>query len=64
MTDVVGRPFSRIDGPAKVTGGAKYSADVNQPGQAYAVVVSATVGLGEVTAVEAGAVEQCRASSR
>jgi len=42
----------RVDGPAKVTGKALYAADFNQPDQAYAVIVGASIGLGRVTAVD------------
>ncbi len=54
---VIGRPLPRVDGRAKVTGGARYAADFNQEGQLYAVIVSATVGLGRVTAIDSGEVE-------
>ena len=33
-TNVIGQPLARVDGRAKVTGGARYAADFNQPGQA------------------------------
>ncbi|RUV79965.1 xanthine dehydrogenase family protein molybdopterin-binding subunit, partial [Mesorhizobium sp. M1A.F.Ca.IN.020.32.1.1] len=56
MTNVIGQPLPRIDGRAKVTGGARYAADFNQKGQAYAVIVSATAGLGRITEVGADAV--------
>ncbi|TCU78971.1 xanthine dehydrogenase YagR molybdenum-binding subunit [Bradyrhizobium sp. R2.2-H] len=55
---VIGQPLPRVDGRAKVTGSARYAADFNQPGQAYAVIVSATVGLGRVTGVDTAAVEK------
>jgi xanthine dehydrogenase YagR molybdenum-binding subunit len=54
---VIGKPLTRVDGRAKVTGGACYAADFNRNGQAYAVIVSATVGLGhivEINSVEVG----------
>jgi len=53
---LIGRPMTRVDGRAKVTGAARYAADFNQPGQLYAVIVSATVGLGRVTDVAAAEV--------
>jgi xanthine dehydrogenase YagR molybdenum-binding subunit len=56
-TSVIGKPLTRIDGRAKVTGGARYAADFNQPDQLYAVIVSATVGLGRITAIDGVAVE-------
>jgi xanthine dehydrogenase YagR molybdenum-binding subunit len=51
-TSVIGQPVPRVDGRAKVTGGARYAADFNQKNQAYAVIVSATAGLGRVTAID------------
>ncbi|MCA1440608.1 xanthine dehydrogenase family protein molybdopterin-binding subunit [Ensifer sp. IC4062] len=56
MTKVIGQPLPRIDGRAKVTGGARYAADFNQKGQAYAVIVSATAGLGRITEIGADAI--------
>ncbi len=55
---IIGQPLARVDGRAKVTGAARYAADFNQPGQAYAVIVSATVGLGRVTGIDSAAVEK------
>lgn len=55
-TSIIGRPLSRVDGRAKVTGAARYAADFNQPDQAYAVIVSATIGLGRITAIDDAAV--------
>ena len=57
-TNVIGKPLPRVDGRAKVTGAARYAADFNQPGQAYAVVAGATVGLGRVTGIDTGQVEK------
>lgn len=54
----IGKPHTRVDGPHKVTGAAHYAADFNQPDQAYAVIVSATVGLGRVTGMDSSAVER------
>jgi xanthine dehydrogenase YagR molybdenum-binding subunit len=57
-TNVIGKPLPRVDGRAKVTGAARYAADFNQPGQAYAVVAGATVGLGRVTGIDTAQVEK------
>ncbi|KRD60570.1 xanthine dehydrogenase family protein molybdopterin-binding subunit [Ensifer sp. Root278] len=54
----IGNPMTRVDGRAKVTGRARYAADFNQPGQLYAVIVSATVGLGRITGIQAAEVER------
>lgn len=53
--NIIGQPLPRIDGRAKVTGAARYAADFNQKGQAYAVIVSATVGLGRIAAIDSAA---------
>jgi xanthine dehydrogenase YagR molybdenum-binding subunit len=52
----LGKPLPRVDGRAKVTGGARYAADFNQQGQAYAVIVGASVGAGRITAIDSAAV--------
>ena len=36
----IGKPLSRVDGRAKVTGEAKYAAEYNAPDLAYGWVVS------------------------
>jgi xanthine dehydrogenase YagR molybdenum-binding subunit len=51
--EVIGKPLPRVDGHAKVTGQAQYAAEFNQKDQVYAVVVSATAGLGRIAAIEA-----------
>jgi xanthine dehydrogenase YagR molybdenum-binding subunit len=48
----IGKPVTRVDGRAKVTGAARYAADFNQRAQLHAVIVSATAGLGRVTALD------------
>ena len=35
----IGQPWARVDGAAKVTGSARYAADVNLPGQVWAKLV-------------------------
>ncbi len=54
----IGQPLSRVEGRAKVTGAARYAAEFNQPGQAYAVIVGSTVGLGRVVAIDDAPVRQ------
>lgn len=57
-TALIGKPVARIDGRAKVSGQARYAADFNLERQAFAVVVSATAGLGRITAIESAEVER------
>lgn len=47
---VVGQPLDRIDGPLKVTGGARYAYEQHEaaPDAAYGWVVGATIGKGRV----------------
>lgn len=47
----VGQPISRVDGPLKVTGKARYSADHPVDGALHAVLVCSTVGRGSVTRI-------------
>lgn len=54
----IGKPLPRIDGRAKVTGAARYAAEFNLIGQAYAVIVNATAGLGRVTNIDSAKVEK------
>jgi xanthine dehydrogenase YagR molybdenum-binding subunit len=43
---------SRLDGPLKVTGQAKYGVDHNLPGTAYGYVVVSTIANGEIAAMD------------
>jgi xanthine dehydrogenase YagR molybdenum-binding subunit len=47
-TSPLGKPTSRIDGRAKVTGAAKYAAEYNVPALAHGVVVSSAIAKGRI----------------
>src|SRR4051794_13313163 len=51
----VGMPVTRVDGRAKVTGAARYSADVGVRGLAHLAIVGATIARGRVIAIDAQA---------
>ena len=51
----LGTARSRVDGPAKVTGQARYAAEYDAPGLAYGVVVSSTVARGRIRAIDSAA---------
>ncbi len=51
----IGEAVSRIDGPAKVTGGARYAGEHPVPGLAYGVVVSGAIARGKITRIDAAA---------
>ena len=44
----VGRPYTRVEGPDKVTGRARFAGDVRVPGLAYGWVVPASIARGRV----------------
>ena len=48
----VGTPVTRVDGPAKVTGAARYAAEVALPGMAHLAIVGATIASGRVVALD------------
>ena len=53
MNLLVGAPVDRVDGRLKVTGAAKYSAEIALPNLAYGVLVLSTVASGTVAAIDA-----------
>ncbi|GMA77197.1 hypothetical protein GCM10025880_36140 [Methylorubrum aminovorans] len=53
----VGSAVSRVDGPAKVTGLAKYAGEFAAPDLAYGVVVSSAVAKGSIRSIDASAAE-------
>ena len=55
-TDYIGKPTSRVDGPAKVTGAAKYAAEFNVPNLLYGYVVSSPIAKGKILKVNAAPV--------
>ncbi|MEU5866951.1 xanthine dehydrogenase family protein molybdopterin-binding subunit [Nonomuraea sp. NPDC047529] len=57
MKNAVGVARPRIEGRAKVTGAARYAADVPVPGLAFGVVVLATVSRGRIRDIDVSAVQ-------
>ena len=55
-SDVVGRPISRPEGPAKVAGSATYAAEYNVPDLWYGYVVSSPIAKGKITKIDAAEV--------
>ena len=54
----LGKPTSRVDGPAKVTGGAKYAAEFNVPNLLYGYIVSSGEARGIIKSINATEVEK------
>src|SRR5438309_1866020 len=57
MSTIIGHPVFRKDGPVKVTGAARYTADTPASGALHAVVVVSTVPAGEIAAIDTDAAE-------
>jgi xanthine dehydrogenase YagR molybdenum-binding subunit len=51
MASYLGKPTSRIDGRAKVTGAAKYAAEYHVPGLAHGFVVSSAIAKGRIARI-------------
>ncbi|EPH44414.1 xanthine dehydrogenase family protein molybdopterin-binding subunit [Streptomyces aurantiacus] len=54
----IGRPLDRVEGHAKVTGTARYAAEVPLPGLTHAVLVGARVARGRITSIDAAEAER------
>jgi xanthine dehydrogenase YagR molybdenum-binding subunit len=49
---IIGTRVSRLDGPAKVTGTAKYAYDINRPNMLFAKILSAPYGHATVASID------------
>jgi xanthine dehydrogenase YagR molybdenum-binding subunit len=49
----IGKPASRVEGRAKVTGAAKYAGEFNVPNLAHGVVVTASIAKGRIQRINA-----------
>jgi xanthine dehydrogenase YagR molybdenum-binding subunit len=50
----IGAAINRVDGPAKVTGSARYAAEYPTPGLLYGWIVSSAIAKGRITAIRDG----------
>ena len=55
---LIGQRISRLDGPQKVTGAAKYAYDMNQTGMLYARVLQSPHALAKIVSVDTSAAEK------
>ncbi|MBP2325940.1 xanthine dehydrogenase YagR molybdenum-binding subunit [Kibdelosporangium banguiense] len=53
--NTVGKPVDRVDGVAKTTGAAQFTADFPYPDLAHAALVHATISRGRVTSIDTAA---------
>src|SRR6266852_9419871 len=55
---IVGKPLDRVDGPLKVTGGARYANEMQQDNVLYGFVVEASIGKGRIKSIDTRAAEK------
>src|SRR5262245_27684304 len=55
---VIGQKISRLDGPEKATGTAKYSYDINRPGMLHAVILRCPHAHAKVKSIDTSAAEK------
>src|SRR5437870_11530216 len=55
---MLGDSLERVDARLKVTGAARYAAEIPIAGLAHAVLVQSTIGAGRIAAVDTGAAER------
>jgi xanthine dehydrogenase YagR molybdenum-binding subunit len=61
MNAYIGTPASRVDGPAKVTGKARYAADFNVEGMLFGAVATSTIASGRIVRIDASEAERVAA---
>lgn len=57
-TAYIGKPTSRVDGRAKVTGSGRYAAEYNVPDLAHGCIVSSAIARGTITSVDTRAARE------
>lgn len=55
---MVGKPMDRVDGRLKVTGGARYSAEIPQQNLAHAVIISSAIARGRIKSIDTSVAEK------
>jgi xanthine dehydrogenase YagR molybdenum-binding subunit len=56
--NAIGQPISRVDGRLKVTGAARYTADIAVAGAVYAAIVHSTIANGRTISIDTTAAEK------
>ena len=52
MNQIIGKPIDRVDGPLKVTGKARYTADVPLENLAYGVILGSAISKGRIAKID------------
>ena len=55
---IIGAPMDRVDGPLKVCGTARYTAEIALPHMAHAVVVTSTIAKGRIVRIDSSGAQQ------
>lgn len=55
--NIIGKPVERVDGRLKVTGGARYAAEIATPNVVHAVLVQSTIAYGRIRSIDTQAAE-------
>src|SRR5512136_1403734 len=55
---LIGKRISRLDGPVKVRGEAKYSHDINRPGMLHAKMLTCPYAHAKIKAIDTSAAEK------
>jgi xanthine dehydrogenase YagR molybdenum-binding subunit len=55
---LIGKRISRVDGPAKVSGKAKYTYDINRPGMLYGKILRCPYAHAKVVSIDTSAAEK------
>ena len=55
--NTIGKPVSRVDGRLKVTGGARYTADIPIEGAVHAAIVHSAIANGRTVSMDTMAAE-------
>jgi xanthine dehydrogenase YagR molybdenum-binding subunit len=58
MSGIIGQDVRRVDGPAKVSGSARYSGEIALPDLAYAEIVGAGIASGRITSIDTAQAER------
>ena len=53
----IGRPYNRVDGPLKVSGGARFTAEFEVEGLTHAALVCSTIAKGRATTIDTTAAQ-------
>lgn len=56
---LIGKPVSRVDGPLKVSGAARYAAEIPADGLLHAALAYSTVARATITGIDVAAAEAC-----